>query len=67
MKRGGKSHREASDDNVTYLMSQADRARALAVSSPSPLVAELLNLHAKCCEENAARKAAKVRRRRGSG
>lgn len=55
-----KTHRGLSTENVTHLMNQAERARNLATRSGSSLVADLLEIHAQCCEENAAQKAKKV-------
>jgi hypothetical protein len=45
---------------------QAVRARKLAGECVSPLVADLLEIHARCCEENASKLAAKIRPRRKS-
>jgi hypothetical protein len=40
-------------NKVVHLYTQADRARKLAVTSGSQLVAELWELHALSCERNA--------------
>lgn len=40
-------------DKVTHLYTQADRARKLASECGSQLVAELLEDHARLCEQNA--------------
>lgn len=40
-------------DRNAHLLDQADRARKLALESSSPLVAELYELHASLCEQEA--------------
>jgi hypothetical protein len=40
--------------NAMHRMTQAERARALAANCGPSVVAELLEVHAQCCERNAA-------------
>jgi hypothetical protein len=49
-----------SEKNVMHRMTQAKRARALAAKCGPSVVAELLEMHAQLCEQNAASMASKV-------
>lgn len=50
---GGKRQVVRKDQKVTHLYTKAERARKLAAQCISPLVAELLEIHANLCEQNA--------------
>jgi hypothetical protein len=55
--------RRRSEKNMVHLMTQAERARSIAAQCSSSLVADILEAHAKLCERNAARMAARGPRR----
>ncbi len=51
--------RGQSEKNAMHRMSQAERARALAAICGHEHIADLLEVHAQICEQNAARMALK--------
>jgi hypothetical protein len=50
----GKGSRVLQRDKGQHLNLQAERARQMAAEAGSDLVADLYNLHAELCEQNAA-------------
>jgi hypothetical protein len=50
--------------NVMHRMTQAERARTVAAQFGPSVVADILEVHAQCCERNAAKMVLKGPRRR---
>ncbi len=51
-----RKRRNRVSNKVLHLHSQAERARKLASECGSPLIAELLEMHAQLCEANLSRR-----------
>ena len=59
----GLSFRGKSEKTALHRMTQAERARTLAAKCGPSVIADLLEVHARLCEQNAASMASKGRRR----
>ena len=56
--------RGKSEPNALHRMTQAERARTLAAKCGPSVIAELLEIHAQLCEQNASGMTSKGQRRR---
>jgi hypothetical protein len=63
MQRKRRTFRGKSEKNVLHRVTQAERARSIAAECGPSVVADLLEMHAQLCEQNASRMAFKGQRR----